>query len=206
MSTGDDKDKSLLVELADQYPRAFELLKAHPALLVSMLYMFASAVGMLFAYSYLVRFGINVFTYSQIGDFLLASFKEPITWGLVALTFLAAATDIAMSRRVGRKRRSRWLAWYGTAAYRRINLLVAVFFLFVFIYLHAYIKAERTHAGEGLRVELRLLERDVRYNRILLGTTNQFLFVFDAERQEVSVYPNEAVESIKIRTPAGRFD
>lgn len=206
MSAEGDTRKSIFAELADQYPGVTALIKAHPALLVSVLYVFASAVGMMFTYTYLVRFGINVFTYSQIGDFLLASFKEPFTWALVAVTFVAAATDVSMSRRVGRKPRSRWIAWYGKPAYRRVSLLQAFIFVFIFLFVHAYIKAEQTYSGKGTRVELRLLERDVRYDRILLGTTNQFLFVYDPERQKVSVYPNEAVESITIQAPSEFFD
>jgi len=198
--------KSIFGELADQYPDVTALIKAHPALLVSVLYVFASAVGMLFAYTYLIRFGVNVFTYAQIGDFLLASFKEPFTWGLVGVIFVAAATDVAMSRRVGQKPRSRWIAWYGKPGYRRVSLFQALVMLFVFVFLHAYVKAEKTYSGKGTRVELRLLERDVRYDRILLGTTNQFLFVYDPERQLVSVYPNEAVESITIEAPSEFFD
>jgi len=206
VSAEGDTRKSIFGELADQYPGVTALVKAHPALLVSVLYVFASAIGMLFAYSYLARFGINVFTYSQIGDFLLASFKEPFTWGLVALTFVAAATDVSMSRRVGRKPRSRWIAWYGKPGYRRVSLFQAFIFVFIFIFVHAYVKAEQTYSGKGTRVELRLLERDVRYDRILLGTTNQFLFVYDPQRQRVSVYPNEAVESITVEVAAERFD
>ena len=48
------------------------LLRKHPALLVSVVYVIASTIGMLYSWDFLRLFGINVFNYAQIGDFLLA--------------------------------------------------------------------------------------------------------------------------------------
>jgi hypothetical protein len=53
------------------------VLREHPALLVSTFYLAASFVGMFYSRAFLRRFGINVFNYAQISDFLLASLKEP---------------------------------------------------------------------------------------------------------------------------------
>lgn len=52
------------------------VLQKHPALMVSALYVVASMVGMLFSWDYLRHFGINVFNFAQIGDFLLASLER----------------------------------------------------------------------------------------------------------------------------------
>ena len=59
------------------------LLREHPALLVSVVYVAASTIGMAYSWAFLRHFGINIFNYAQIGDFLLASLKEPSTWLLV---------------------------------------------------------------------------------------------------------------------------
>ena len=64
------------------------LLKEHPALLVSALYVGASTIGMFYSWAFLRHFGINVFNYAQISDFLLASLKEPFTWGWVAVALV----------------------------------------------------------------------------------------------------------------------
>ena len=45
-----------------------DLLRKHPALLVSGLYVVASTIGMLYSWDYLRLFGINVFNYAQIGE------------------------------------------------------------------------------------------------------------------------------------------
>ena len=65
-----------------------KLIKDHPALLVSGLYVAASIVGMFYSWAFLRRFGINVFNYAQISDFLLVSLKEPFTWALVILAIV----------------------------------------------------------------------------------------------------------------------
>ncbi|MDH3908826.1 MAG: hypothetical protein OEU83_07330, partial [Gammaproteobacteria bacterium] len=65
--------------------RLLSFFREHPAVLVSALYVAASVVGMFYSWAYLRRFGINVFNYAQISDFLLASLREPFTWVLVIL-------------------------------------------------------------------------------------------------------------------------
>ena len=57
----------------------------------------ASFVGMFWSWAFLQSFGINVFNYSQISDFLLASLKEPFTWGLVVIAVLLVVSDNATS-------------------------------------------------------------------------------------------------------------
>lgn len=98
------------------------LFKEHPALIVSALYIASSVIGMFYSWAFLRQFGINVFNYAQISDFLLASLKEPVTWALVLLAVVLVQLDNAASRRYGRREnRSRWLAWYGTPRYRSAN-------------------------------------------------------------------------------------
>ena len=91
-------DKKLILDFK-------RLLSEHPALLVSIVYFAASIIGMFYSWDFLRRFGINVFHYAQIGDFLLASLKEPFTWILVFLAIGLMVFDNAMSRRHQKKKR-----------------------------------------------------------------------------------------------------
>lgn len=185
------------------FPRTglYRVLAEHPALLVSMVYVLASAVGMLFSWTYLWHFGINFFDYAQIGDFLLASLKEPYTWLVVFLVAIGLWFDNRSSRRWSRQERPRWLRWYGSEGYRRSNYLTGILLVVFLISLYAYQQARATYAGRMPMVEMRLAERDVRYQRVILGTTAQFLFTFDPAAREVSIYPAESVEVIKFVTP-----
>jgi hypothetical protein len=50
----------------------------NPTLVLTLLYLYVTAIGMVYSASLYGRFGINIFDYSEIGDFLLSAFKNPI--------------------------------------------------------------------------------------------------------------------------------
>ena len=177
------------------------VLQKHPALLVSALYVAASTVGMLFSWDYLRRFGINVFDYAQIGDFLLASLKEPATWALVAIAAALVAADNAFSRVWQRKKHSRWTRWYGSSRYRVLNYVIAFVMVVIFIDAFAHHKANETYAGNGQVIEYQLTDSNTRRSAIMLGTTAQFAFMFDATTQKVSILPHESIKAITFLAP-----
>ena len=185
------------------FPRTgfYPLLREHPALLVSIVYVAASAIGMLFSWTYLWHFGINFFDYAQIGDFLLASLKEPYTWVVVVLVVLGLWFDNRSSLRWSRKERPRWLRWYGSERYRRSNYLTGILLVSFLIAMYADQQARATYAGRKPVVEIRLAESGARYKRVILGTTAQYLFTFDPAAREVSIHPTESVEVIRFATP-----
>ena len=177
------------------------LLREHPALLVSIVYVAASTIGMVYSWQFLGHFGINVFNYALIGDFLLASLKEPFTWVLVLLALLLMAFDNALSRRAQRKGTRRWLRWYGSDVYRSLNYLVAIFIILVFLYVYADSRAEEMRAGEGDIVDVVLADGSAPKTALLLGTTGQFLFLYDVESRRVDIHPHENVQSISFTGP-----
>lgn len=174
--------------------------REHPALLVSAFYLAASVVGMFYSWAYLQHFGINVFNYAQISDFLLASLKEPFTWALVALAVVLVLIDNRSSRKVGRKNPRKWIAWYGSPRYRFINNFAAVLMVLVFIFAYANRQAIDTKAGEGKLVDVEFAEQGDAQTSILLGTTGQFVFLYDAPLDRVHIHPLESIHSISFQT------
>lgn len=179
----------------------FRLLREHPALLISILYVVASIIGMMFAWGYLRHFGINIFNHAQIGDFLLASLKEPVTWGLVAFAATLVAFDNVVSQRWHRRARSRWTRWYGSPRYRSLNYLVAILIVVVFIMGFARIKAKKTMAGEEQTVQVQVVDEPAPRTATLLGTTSQFIFLYEAGSGRVDILPNESVRLITLYPP-----
>lgn len=177
------------------------LLVEHPALLVSALYVTASAIGMFFSWDYLRLFGINVFLFAEISDFLLASLKEPFTWLLTFVAVVLVLLDNAMSRRVGRRATSRWIAWYGTPGYRAVNYVVAIMIVLLFLHGFAIIKSRDTREGEGDMVTVTLADGSAGRQMLLLGTTGRFVFFFDHRDNRVDIHPNENI--LTITRPAG---
>ncbi len=180
-------------QLTSRLPSIF---REHPALLVSAFYVAASVVGMFYSWSYLTSFGINVFNYAQISDFLVASLKEPFTWALVIFAVSLVQLDNARSRYVERKGPSRWFRWYGTQTYRNVNNYGAIILVLMFIYLWADYRADNTRAGEGKFVDVTYADGDAAASRMLLGTTGQWVFLYDNLTERVEVHPLESIDSI----------
>ena len=178
-----------------------ETLRQNPALLFSLIYMVASTIGMFYSWDFLRRFGIDVFDYAQLSDFLLASLKEPYTWLLAISVVVAVILDNALSRRVGSRKSSRWVSWYGNPRYRYMNFLIAIFLVAFLLNTYASFLAEKAFEGKGKIVDVRLGDDDDATTALLLGTTGQFIFLFDAASGQVTIHPNESIHSISFIAP-----
>ena len=175
------------------------LLREHPALLVSVIYVLASTIGMLYSWDYLRLFGINFFNYAQIGDFLLASLKEPFTWVIVAVAVSLVALDNTLSRRVERKSKRSYLKWYGSGRYRLANYLGAIVMVILFTHIYALKMRDRVLSGEGRSISVQLTESLVTKEVVLLGTTGTFIFLYDPLLKQVGIHPHESIYSISFQ-------
>ena len=179
--------------------RLLSFFREHPAVLVSALYVAASVVGMFYSWAYLRRFGINVFNYAQISDFLLASLREPFTWVLVILAIFLVHLDNRSSHRVERKNPRKWIAWYASPRYRFINNFAAILMVLTFIFAYANRQANETLAGTGKFVDVSFAETADPATAILLGTTGQFVFLYDAGAKRVNIHPIESIHTISFQ-------
>src|SRR5215208_6297022 len=64
------------------------VLRKNPPLVLTLLYVYATGVGMFYSWSFYRGFGINIFDYAEIGDFLLAALKNPSSLVAVAAGIL----------------------------------------------------------------------------------------------------------------------
>lgn len=124
-----------------------------------------------------------------------------MTWALVALAAFLVILDNAASRRWQKKSHSVWTRWYGSPRYRLINYLVALAMVTFFIDIYARTKAKDIYAGNGRIVDVQLVDSDTKRSAVLLDTTAQFVFLFDATTKRVSIHPNENIEEISFVAP-----
>ena len=178
----------------------------HPALFVSGIYFVASLIGLVYSWAFLRAFGINVFRYAEISDFLLASLKEPFTWFLAVFAVILVAFDNAMSLRVQRRGTSRFLRWYGSERYREINYLASVFLVVVFLFLYAATKEREIRDGEGEVVSVHLTDASPPKQLVMLGTTARFVFLYDQVAERVDIHPNESILTITKFSPDSRVE
>lgn len=177
------------------------VLRKHPALLMSLVYITASAIGMFYSWDYLRRFGINVFHFAQISDFLLGSLKEPFTWLVVVTASGLVSLDSWYSRRCEARGAARWLRWYANPRYRSMNYLAVVVITLTFLNMLATGNARATMAGGGQRVAVTLTDGSAARAVTLIGTTGQFLFLFEPATGRVTIHPHESVLSMNLATP-----
>ncbi len=71
----------------------------------------------------------------------------------------------------------------------------------LFITGFARIEARHTMAGEGEVVSVQVVDETVARKATLLGTTSQFIFLYDTESGRVDILPNESVRVITIYAP-----
>jgi hypothetical protein len=186
-------------------PGAFRLLTDHAGVWIPGLYLFASAIGMLDSWWYHRRFGINVFLYSDLADFLLASFRTLTPWFVVVLSALAYVGDQAASTRTSRSRSvPRALRWYGSTGYRRIGRALIIPAVLAYIVLVAGIRADLVYDGRAGR-EVRVTLTDAPASAktaILFGGTLNFLFLFERSERNVSIHPYQNVLAIEFGVPS----
>ena len=176
----------------------------HPALFISGLYLFASLIGLFYAWNFLRLFGINVFLYSETGDFLLASLKEPFTWGLTILAVLLVLIDNASSVRVGARNPGKLFRWYGSKRYRQLNYPVIVFLIGVFLYTHGSVTERNIREGKAELLTLQLSDGSPARDLVMLGTTGRFAFFFDHSLEKIFIYPHESILEISKPAPQWR--
>jgi hypothetical protein len=175
--------------------------REHPALMVSLIYVAASAIGMFYSWSYLRRFGINVLHFAQISDFLLGSLKEPFTWLIVISASTLIALDSWWSRSLEQRGTPRWLGWYASARYRSMNYLAVVVVVLVLLDVLADVNTRDTLAGKGKRVDVVLADGRTAHSVDLIGSTGQFLFLYDAATGRVAVHPHQGILAINVQVP-----
>ena len=179
-----------------------KVLKEHPALVVSGFYVAASAIGMFYSWAFLREFGINVFNYAQISDFLVASLKEPFTWVLVLIAVVLAWLDDRSSLRYSRREnKSKWFAWYGSERYRFLNNFTVIALVAFYIYVFAWDHARSVREGDGKIVDVKFADSSAATTALLLSTTGQFVFLYDDTTERVDIHPIENIHSISFRAP-----
>ena len=171
-------------------------------------YLAATGVGMLSSWTYYSRFGIDIFAYAQLSDFLIAAVRNPMA--TLAVLVAIPAVWFVMVSDAWFDRRFRWYKYlYVTGGLRRMSRsapALAIYFAlyaFIFVGLYSGRMEDRVRNGEVPRVEVQLqsgtyLGRDLSqpFSAYLFGSTGTFIFFYDLSADEVTAVPLENVARI----------
>ena len=183
----------------------------HPGLVVSLAYLTATGIGMLSSWTFYTRFGINIFHYAQLSDFILSALRLPMATLAILLAIPAVwaimRTDDALSARFGWYKYlygPRWLR----ALSRTRGAMLCYFLLYGYAFSLVYAGRLATQVREGStpEVEAQLqqgtyLGRDATmpFEARLLGTTSTYVFLYDLESGVATVVPLENLARMTMR-------
>ena len=189
---------------------ARDLTREHPGIAATGAYVAASAIGMVSSSMFYSRFGVNVFHYAQLSDFVVVAVRNP--WATVAIllaipaVWLVLVLDDALDRRIA------WYKYiYGPAWLREFSrspaamLLYFAAYAWAFSFLYAERLSEQVHLGNWTQVEVQLQSgtfagRDATrpFRATLLGATSSHVFLYDGSAERATVVPVENVGSLRM--------
>ena len=189
-----------------------QTLSEHPGLLLTVLYLIASLIGLAFSWALFSQFDINIFSYAEVTDFLMAALREPLTFPLTASAVLVAWALEAIGRW-----ETRWFENHPPRsmvmrAYRRFSNTIYgsgwvgpfafVAYAYLFLSLYGEWKSEQLKTGHGDFVEIHIADdqnsRLGNGRTLLLGTTNKYVFVYHLDSESTDAVPTENIAWIKL--------
>ncbi len=166
-------------------------------------YLLAIAIGMIFNYQKYNEFGINIFDYADVFDFLIAPFSDLNILLFVAfsmgLAYLLFRLDIWLGRRfpegyakstMGMSRQS----WF--PAFREVSFLV-IFMLYIYIIADKYGEYTSGVIENGKDIQVKMTDDSVVSGQFI-GKTNNIIFLLRGS--EVIAVPISAqVKEIRLK-------
>jgi len=204
-----DREEAELMRLSLTVPG---WLRDNPGLSLTLIYLFASVIGVVFHYMFMKRFGFNVLEFSEAGDFLMVVIREPLTvalallgvpfylvygWGAMRLSRWARERS-ARIRSTPEKRRK------AMARVRRWQPLLQAGFIgiyaILFVMLFSQWRVSRIRAGDFRKVTVHYKIDSpnatgglISENLALIGTTSRYVFFFYSATRRSDVVPLDAI-------------
>jgi len=107
-SPPDNAEPRSEVSAASFFTPIVSFFRENPAIAGSLLYIQATSIGIVYSYVLYNAFNINIFDYAEVGDFLLAAFKDPsvFTMAISGVLYTALLTVIVVAREKKRFQRA----------------------------------------------------------------------------------------------------
>ena len=191
------------------------LVREHPGLVASGAYVAATGTGMLSSWTLYDEFGVNIFHYAQLSDFVVAAVRSPSASLAILLAIPAVWVIIRLDDYLAR--RYSWVKYlYGPTWLRKLSRTSGAYVLYLVLYAYAFSlfstgrAADRIRRGEGPAVTVQLQSgtvggRDatIPFSTQLLGTTSAYVLLYERSERTVTVVPVENVASLTVERSGG---
>jgi hypothetical protein len=199
------------LQVTEALQRIGRFLREHPAILLPSLYVYVSAIGVLYTWCLFRHFGINVMDFAEASDFLLAAFKEPMALGLsffgvmyAVFVLYAVCFLLWFCPRVS----SRWRKGFShppvpIRAVFAMNVLPFIAYTVFACNLVAcgVTRDIKTGDAPGVIVQLEsggdsAIASQSEYAVTLIGTTQEFAFCYDRQEEATYILPISRIRRI----------
>ena len=190
--------------MRQQYRSFWALMLQQPGLLLSLSYLLVSLLGIFFTWSMYHKLGVDYLQFAEITDFLMAVLREPLTLLLAAsavlVTFLLHWMLIREQRYFSVNQPKNWfsrtyklLSDWSYSNIVALEIVACLLYCFVFVSLYGEWKSAQLRAGHGNQVSIQLTDENQPLQRILLGDSSRYLFLFDSAAGHVEAIPHENI-------------
>lgn len=193
------------------FARIWSFISGEPSLAISLGYMILIGIGMLFSYQYYANWGIDIFQFAGLEDFLLAPFKDTPVLFFVPVSVLISYLAIRFSKKLDKKYPRYSKYWnFGVSPDSRNYQRFMNFHLVVgvLLYLHtsssifsAYRKLRINQHPENFRINIQMEDGSIQ-PFLLLGLTENYVLVLSEKDKKAIAMPTEGGKVKGIYFPA----
>jgi len=170
----------------------YELILKEFQTILSVFYLLLVMIGMFFSYSKYSQFGINIFQYSDISDFLLTPFRDTIIFIFSFITVLVVYLVYKFKNKFSKFN-------FGLLKSKPILSIIVMFFIFLIIFSEKYGEMNKNRILTKPNIIEITLTNGISKKGNLIGKNNGYIFLLEKEN-EVNIYPiSNSINIINIK-------
>jgi hypothetical protein len=170
--------------------------------ILSVFYLILIGIGMLFSYEKYSQFGINIFQYSDIFDFLLTPFRDftilIFSFVTVLLVFLIYKLNELVKKKYPKFYNSKFN--FGLIKTKPVLSIILTFVFYLFLTSEKYGELSKNRILNNPRIVEITLNNSKVIKGNLIGKNNEYLFLLE-KNNEVKIYPVTNSLTIKVINP-----
>lgn len=203
----DDSLKNLFI-----FQDIFAFARDHTGLLFTIAYLTLILSSMTYLHVLYSAFDISIVKFISLEDILATPIKNPdiilvFIAILIVLFFseLGNRWNVRMTEKYQNKKRPlfvriiRIMVWVPKS--RKINIrftiMTSILFLAMYVMMFAKFEAQSIKEGRGARYQITVADTEQTKEQTLLGTTSQFVFIYDLKTEESGIYHVENILKMK---------
>lgn len=165
----------------------FELIIKEFQSSISVFYLLLVGIGMLFSYSKYKQFGINIFQYSEVFDFLITPFRDLTVLGVTVFTSFLVLSVYVGDRFIKRKFPKFYSSKlnFGLMKSNPIIAIIISMVIYLFIFSETYGKYNKRHFTKNSKtVSIELITGETKSGK-LIGKNNGYFFLMVNENVKI---------------------